>query len=90
MGIVQYEASGRSFTLTSIRGPGIYKIGASDTIRYLPNDPAMAREDDYLTFDLLFAGLGSIMLIVGLTFGWIAQRFNQSMNLGVVRSFRGS
>ena len=47
----------------------------------MPSDPASAREDDYLGFDLLSVSLGSCMLIVGLTLGWIASAFRRSMNV---------
>jgi hypothetical protein len=82
MGVVQYEVAGRSYTLTSLRGSGTYKIGDTDAVHYLPGNPSGAREDDYLPFDLLFASLGSIMLMAGLSLGWIVGRFRQAMNLG--------
>jgi hypothetical protein len=81
MGIIKYIVQGRTYTLTSLRGPGIYKIGDTEQVRYMPADPASAREDDYLGFDLLFAILGSCMLILGLTVGRIASAFRRSMNV---------
>jgi hypothetical protein len=80
-GVVRYEVAGRSYTLTSLRGSGVYRVGDRDTVHYLPGDPAGAREDDSLPFDLLFAGLGSIMLAVGLTLGWIAKWFGRAINV---------
>jgi hypothetical protein len=81
MGVVQYEVAGRAYTLTSIRGSGIYKIGDLEKVLYLPDDPASAREGDYLGFDLLFACLGSCMLILALSIGRIARVFTRSMNV---------
>jgi hypothetical protein len=81
IGVVQYEVAGRPYTLTSIRGSGIYKIGDREKIFYMPDDPPSAREEDYLGFDLLFACLGSCMLILAVTVGWIARVFTRSMNV---------
>jgi len=81
VGVVQYEVGGRPYNLTSIRGSGIYKIGDQEKVRYMPDDPASAREEDYLGFDLLFACLGISMLIVALTIGRIARVFTRSMNV---------
>jgi hypothetical protein len=81
MGVVQYEVGGRAYTLTSLRGSGIYKIGDLEKVRYLPDDPASAREDDYLGFDFLFACLGSCILVLALTIGRIARVFTRSMNV---------
>jgi hypothetical protein len=80
-GVVQYEVAGRPYTLTSLRGSGIYKIGDLEKIRYIPEDPSLAREDDYLGFDLLFVCLGSCALILGLALGRIARVFTRSMNV---------
>jgi hypothetical protein len=81
MGVVQYEVDGRRYTLTSIRGSGLYKIGDRDTVLYRPGDPASAREKGYLGFDLLFAGLGSCVLLLALTIGRIARVFTRSLNV---------
>ena len=80
-GVVQYPVDGRLYTLTSIKGSGLYKIGDRDKVLYMPGDPASAREEGYLGFDLLFAGLGSCMLLLALTVGRIARVFTRSMNV---------
>jgi hypothetical protein len=80
MGVLQDEVDGRPYTLTSLRGPGIYRIGDLENIRYLPEDPATAREDDYLPFDLLWVALGRLMFGLGVTLGGIVRAFRRAMN----------
>ena len=52
-GILQYSVQGQTYRIVSIQGSGIYRIGDTAQVRYLPNDPASAREDGQLAFDLL-------------------------------------
>lgn len=80
-GVLGYVVEGRAYTLTSLRGAGIYRIGDLEQVRYMPGDPASAREDDYLGFDLLFACLGACMLTLALTLGRIGRRFTRALNV---------
>jgi hypothetical protein len=79
-GILQYSVQGRTYRIVSIQGSGIYKIGDTARVRYLPNDPASAREDGQLTFDLLFIFVGVFVLILGLTLSPLAGLFSRKMN----------
>jgi hypothetical protein len=63
--IVRYTVEGRDYSLTSIRGSGLYKIGDREGLRYIANAPEAAREDDYLSFDLIWMVAGLIALTVG-------------------------
>jgi len=75
MGVLSYSVDGRRYHLTSLQGNGIYKIGNTATLFYLPNKPSDAREAAYLPFDLMWLSLGSIALALSLFSGWIARRF---------------
>lgn len=79
-GILQYSVQGHTYRIVSIQGSGIYRIGDTAQVRYLPNDPASAREDGQLTFDLLFVCAGVFTLAIGLTLGRIAEFFSRKMN----------
>ena len=65
-GLLSYEVGGRTYSLASLRGSGVYKIGDHEVVRYLPADPGMAREDDELAFSLFWVGLGGLFAILGL------------------------
>ena len=80
-GIVRYEVGGHQYTLTSIRGSGVYKIGDLEKVYYMPHVPARAREEDYLSFDVLFVCLGSCMLILAFTITRIVRIFTRSLNV---------
>ena len=80
-GVVSYRVAGATYEMVSMRGSGIYRVGDTDRLHYLPTDPGQAREDDVLGFDLLFAFLGVVILTLAATFGWIARAFAQAMNV---------
>ncbi len=80
-GILQYSVQGQTHRIVSLQGSGIYRIGDIAQVRYLPNDPASAREDGHLTFDLLFTCAGVFALAVGLTLGHLAEFFSRKMNV---------
>jgi hypothetical protein len=79
-GILQYSVQGRPYRIVSIQGSGIYRIGDTTQVRYLPNDPASAREDGHLTFDLLFVLAGICVLTLGLTLGRLTGFITRKMN----------
>ncbi|HEY1614994.1 MAG TPA: DUF3592 domain-containing protein [Rhizomicrobium sp.] len=79
-GILQYSVQGHTYRIVSIQGSGIYRIGDTAQVRYLPNHPASAREDGRLTFDLLFVCVGVSSLAIGLTLGPIAEFVSRKMN----------
>jgi len=68
-GILQYSVRGRPYTIVSHQGTGVYEIGATAQVHYLPTDPSTAREDGQQTFDLIFALAGVFALVLGLTLG---------------------
>ncbi len=79
-GILQYFVAGRPYTIISLRGSGIYKIGDTAQVRYMPNNPASGREDGHLTFDILFIVAGVCALTLGLTLGRLMRFFEHKMN----------
>lgn len=80
-GILEYSVQGRTYRIVSFQGTGIYRIGDTAQVRYLPNDPASAREDGQLIFGLLFAFAGAVALAVGLTLGRITDFITRKMNI---------
>ncbi len=68
--------------MVSMRGSGVYRVGDTDRLRYLPADPSQALENDQLGFVLLFVFLGGVMLTLPAAFGWIATSFARAMNVG--------
>ncbi len=80
-GILSYAVDGRVYSFTFLEGPGLYRIGQPKTVRYLPADPSDAREDDNLGLDLVFGGLGLVMLTISITFGGISRAFNRYMGV---------
>jgi hypothetical protein len=73
MGILSYSVGGQSYHLTSLRGPGVYRIGDVEQLFYLPGRPDRAREADYLLFDLMWLGLGLAALMLSLFSGRIVR-----------------
>ena len=80
MGLLQYEAGGRTYRLTSMRGSSLYKIGDIEQVRDLPENPAVACEDHFRGFDLLFVVLGCGTLALGLASAWMAQAVKRAQN----------
>jgi len=63
-GVLAYRVGGRTFHVVSLRGNGLYRIGETEKLRYIPRRPDQAREEDYLLFDLLWVSLGSAMILL--------------------------
>lgn len=80
-GILEYSVQGRTYRIVSFQGTGIYRIGNTTQVRYLPNNPASAREDGQLTFDLLFACASVFALAIGLALGRITDFLARKMNV---------
>lgn len=74
MGILTYFVDGERYSLTSFRGPGLYKIGEEERIYYLRSKPEDAREAYYLIFDLIWLGLGALTLVLSAFMGRIMRR----------------
>jgi hypothetical protein len=68
------------YRIVSIQGTGIYRIGDKAQVRYLPDDPASAREDGQLIFSLVFACAGAFALAIGLTLGRITDFLTRKMD----------
>ena len=80
-GILEYSVQGRTYRIVSFQGTGIYRIGDTAQVRYLPNDPASAREDGQLILGLLFAFAGACALAIGLALGRITDFLTRRMTL---------
>jgi hypothetical protein len=76
MGIVSFSVGDHRYHLTSLQGNGIYTIGKTERLFYMPGDPNQAREADYLGFDLLWLGLGLLALTLSIFGGKIARRLS--------------
>jgi hypothetical protein len=74
MGVLSYSVDGRRYHLTSIQGNGIYKLGSTAKLFYLPDQPEDAREAAYLPFDLMWLFLGMAGLALSILGGRIAKR----------------
>jgi hypothetical protein len=79
-GILQYFVAGRPYEIVSLQGSGIYTIGDTASVRYMPSNPALGREDGHLIFDIIFTVAGVCMLALGLTLGRLRRFFSQKMN----------
>lgn len=76
-GILTYSVAGHSYHYVSLRGSGLYEIGAKEGIFYLPGNPEQAREVDFLPFDLIWLVAGSLMLGLALFGGRLARWLGQ-------------
>jgi hypothetical protein len=76
MGILSFSVADHQYHLTSLRGNGIYTIGDTERLFYMPGDPNQAREADSLGFDLLWLGLGLLALTLSIFGGRIARRLS--------------
>ena len=74
MGVLSYSVNGRRYHLTSVQGNGIYKLGRTSKLFYLPDKPEEAREAAYLPFDLMWLFLGIAALTLSIFGGHIAKR----------------
>ncbi len=73
-GVLSYSVDGRRYHLTSLQGNGIYKLGSTAKLFYLPDKPDNAREAAYLYFDLVWLFLGTVALALSIFGGRIAKR----------------
>lgn len=73
-GVLSYSVGGQRYHLTSLQGNGIYKLGGTATLFYLPNRPEDAREASYLPFDLMWLFLGIVALTLSIFGKSIAKR----------------
>lgn len=74
VGVLSYLVDGRRYHLTSLQGNGIYKVGNTAKLFYLPGTPEDAREAAYLPFDLMWLVLGIVTLTLSIFGGRIAKR----------------
>lgn len=74
MGVLSYSVDGRRYHLTSLQGNGIYKLGSTAKLFYLPGKPDQAREASYLPFDLMWLFLGIAALTLSIFGRRIAKR----------------
>lgn len=74
MGVLSYSVDGRRYHLTSLQGNGLYKLGRTAKLFYLPDKPENAREAAHLPFDLMWLFLGMAAFIVAIFGGRIATR----------------
>jgi hypothetical protein len=74
-GILTYTVAGQRHQLVSLQGSGIYKIGSTAQIYYLPSDPSSSREASHLLFDILGVCLGIVAFTIAATVGKILKRF---------------
>lgn len=74
-GILTYSVDGKRYEIVSLQGTGIYKIGNTAQIYYLPNNPSSAREASNLLFDILWLCFGTIALMIAAFAGKIFKRF---------------
>ncbi len=80
-GVLTYSIAGVGHRLTSLSGVGLFKVGETEQVYYLPSDPQDARESGYVYFDLLWLGLGSLALTLSLFGGLIVRRIMRSWAL---------
>jgi hypothetical protein len=73
-GILSYSVGGQQYHLVSLRGSGVYKIGGTAKLFYIPGKPEDAREADYLLFDLSWLGLGTLALTFSIFGGVLLRR----------------
>lgn len=74
MGVLSYSVNGRRYHLISLQGTGIYKLGGTEKLFYLRDEPESARESANLSFDLLWLFLGITALTLSIFGGRIATR----------------
>jgi hypothetical protein len=78
-GVLSYSVGGRRYHLISLQGTGIYKIGSTASLFYLPGRPDNAREAAYLPFDLMWLLLGMAALILSIFSGQIGRRIRRTL-----------
>ena len=77
VGVLSYVVDGRGYHLTSLQGSGVYKVGSTAKLFYLPRSPKDAREAAHLPFDLMWLVLGIVALILSIVGGRIASRISR-------------
>jgi hypothetical protein len=82
MGILSFTVGDHRYHLTSSGGNGIYTIGDTERLFYMPGDPNQAREAVSLGLDLLWLGLGLLALTLSIFGGKIARRLSSATELG--------
>jgi hypothetical protein len=73
-GVLSYSVRGNRFHLTSLQGNGVYEVGGTAKLFYMPDKPEDAREAAYLPFNLMWLLLGIVALTLSIFGGWIARR----------------
>ena len=76
-GVLSYSVAGQRYHLTSLQGSGIYKIGGTASVFYLPGKPDQAREAGFFPFDLLWLGLGMVAIALAIFSGRIVRKLRQ-------------
>lgn len=74
MGVLSYSVGGRRYHLISLQGNGIYELGGTAKLFYMPDKPEVAREAAYLPFNLMWLCLGMAALTLSIFGGRIARR----------------